>query len=119
MLHVLQHSLGRNEYGKSPRGREDYRNHYCASEGHHSFAACREAVALGLMLERAPSDISGGDHVFTVTDAGRAYIAEHSPPEPKRSRGQDRYRRYLAADCGMSFIEWLRAGGADAIWRTT
>jgi len=113
MLHVLQHSLGRNQYGKNPNVREDYRNHYCASEGHHSFAACREAVALGLMLEWTPSEISGGDYVFVVTYAGRAYVAEHSPAEPKRSRGQDRYRRYLAADCGKSFCEWLRAGGAS------
>lgn len=108
MLHVLQHSLGRNEFGKNPHGRPDYRNHYCAGEGHHSFAACREAVALGLMREHLPSEISGGDSVFVVTDAGKAYVLENSPSEPSRTRGQDRYRRYLAADCSLTFIEWLR-----------
>lgn len=113
MFHVLQHSLGRNQYGKNPNGREDYRNHYCAGEGHHSFGACREAVTLGLMQEHPPREISGGAPIFTVTDAGRGYIAANSPPEPKRSRGKERYRRYLAADCGISFIEWIRAGGGS------
>ena len=111
MLHVLQHSLGRDQYGKNPNGRPDYRNHYCASEGHHSFAACREAVSLGLMREHPPSAISGGDCIFTVTDAGKAYILENSPPKPKRTRGHDRYRKYLEADCSMSFGEWLRVAG--------
>lgn len=111
MLHVLQHSLGRDQYGKNPNGRADYRNHYCASEGHHSFAACRKAVELGLMREHPPSAISGGDNVFTVTDAGKEFVAANSPPEPKRTRGQEVYRRYLAADCGMTFDEWLRVEG--------
>lgn len=109
LLHVLQHALGRNQYGKSRDGGEDYRNHFCAGEGHADFATCREAVAQGLMQEHAPREISGGDYIFTVTDAGKAHIAEHSPPEPKLTRGQARYRRWLAADCGMTFGEWLRA----------
>lgn len=114
ILHVLQHALGRDEYGVS-RSRhvepgEDYRNRYCAGPGHHSFDVCREAVAQGLMLEHPPRTISGGDHIFTVTDAGKAYIAANSPAPPKLTRGQVRYRRYLDADCGLSFGEWLRAG---------
>lgn len=111
LLHVLQHALGRDEYGENPHGREDYRNHFCTGEGSEDFALCREAVAQGLMREYPPSEISGGDHVFTVTDAGKAYITEYSPPRPRRTRGQERYRKYLdsaAADCGMTFGEWLR-----------
>lgn len=60
------------------------------------------------MMEHPPRDISGGDHIFVVTDAGKAYIAEHSPPEPKRTRGQERYCRFLEADSGLSFGEWLK-----------
>jgi hypothetical protein len=109
LLHILQHALGRDQYGKG----SDYRNHFCAGEGSEDFVLCRDAVSQGLMREHPPSEISGGDHVFTVTDAGRAYIAANSPPEPRRTRGQERYRRYLgsaAADAGATFGEWLKAG---------
>ena len=110
ILHILQHALGRNEYGKNPNRRADYRNHFCTGEGSADFALCRDAVAAGLMREHAPREISGGDYIFVVTDAGKAYIAKHSPPEPKRSRGQERYRRFIDADSGLSFGEWLVRG---------
>jgi hypothetical protein len=116
ILHILQHTLGRNQYGKNPNGRADYRNHYCAGESTDDFAKCREAVAQGLMREYPPREISGGDHIFVVTDAGKAYISEHSPPEPKLTRGQKRYREWIgsaAANFGdMTFGEWLKANGA-------
>ncbi|WP_437310096.1 hypothetical protein [Sorangium sp. So ce388] len=107
LLHVLQHALGRDERGKSPRG-GDYRNHFCAGEGHSDFTACRDAVTQGLMVEHPPRAISGGDYIFTVTDAGKAYVAANSPREPKLTRGQRRYRAWLDADCGVTFGEWLR-----------
>lgn len=110
ILHVLQHALGRDERGQSRHGRGDYRNHFCAGEGSEDFATCREAVAQGLMVEHPPSALSGGDSVFVVTDAGKAYVAEHSPPAPKLTRDQRRYRAWLDADCGLTFGEWLRAG---------
>ena len=69
ILHILQHALGRNEYGRNPNGGPDYRNYYCTGEGGESFLLCREAVSNGLMNEHAPSQISGGDNIFTVTDA--------------------------------------------------
>lgn len=111
LLHVLQHALGRNQYGKNPDGRADYRNHFCTGGGSADFATCRQAVADGLMVEHPPSALSGGDSVFVVTGAGRAYIAANSPPEPKLTRGQRRYREWLrsaAADCGVTFGAWLR-----------
>lgn len=109
ILHILQHALGRDEYGRGT----DYRNHYCTGEGSADLALCRDAVARGLMVEHAPREISGGDFIFTVTDAGKAFIAEHSPAPPKVSRGQQRYRRWLAASDvrDVSFGDWLRAGG--------
>jgi hypothetical protein len=110
LLHVLQHALGRDQYGKRHRA-EDYRNHFCAGEGHTDFATCREAVAQELMREHPPSALSGGDYIFVVTEAGKAYVDANSPREPKLTRGQIRYREWLrsgAADCGVSFGEWLR-----------
>lgn len=114
ILHILQHALGRDEYGR-PRSAsgEDYRNHYVTGEACDSYAACEEAERQGLMQRHARSALSGGDWVFTVTDAGRAYIAEHSPKPPKVSRSRARYLRWLnsaAADCGVAFGDWLRAG---------
>ncbi len=111
ILHILQHALGRDEYGKNPHGRPDYRNHYCA--GGADLVACREAVSQGLMREHPPSEISGGDPVFTVTDKGKAHVDEHSPAPPRLTRGQDRYRRWLAGPADvMTFGEWLSRGGA-------
>lgn len=110
VLHILQHSLGRDEYGRGT----DYRNSFVTGQGGGSFALCNEAVALGLMRDSGPVAMYDGDHVFAVTDAGKAYITEHSPPEPKRTRGQVRYRRWLAgaADCGVTFGEWLKGGAS-------
>ena len=112
MLGILQHALGRDQYGKSRRDGEDYRNHYCAGEGCDSLVTCREAVALGLMTEHAAREISGGDPIFVVTGKGKAYIAEHSPAPPKVSRGKARYLRWLggAGDVGISFGDWLKMG---------
>jgi hypothetical protein len=112
LLHVLQHALGRDQYGRSrsrhaPPG-EDYRNHFCAGEGSDDFVTCRAAVAQGLMREHPPSAISGGDHVFTVTDAGKAYVTANSPAPPKLTRSQKRYRAFIDADCGLSFGQWLK-----------
>jgi hypothetical protein len=108
ILPILQHALGRNQYGKNPNGRPDYRNHFCA--GGDDLAPCREAASLGLMVEHAPCEISGGDPIFVVTDAGKAYVLANSPPPPKVSRGQRRYLRWLeVADVvGGSFGEWLK-----------
>ena len=107
ILPILQHALGRDQYGKCPA--HVSRNHYCA--GSDDIAACREAVANGLMREHPASEISGGDPIFTVTDAGRSWMLANSPAPPKVSRGKARYLRWLsgAADF-MTFGEWLRGG---------
>jgi hypothetical protein len=69
------------------------------------------------MVEHAASDISGGCPVFVVTEAGKAYIAEHSPTPPKVSRGKARYLKWLHVSdaTGETFGQWLKretAGGA-------
>jgi hypothetical protein len=99
-LHILQHSLGVDQYGRG----EMYRNHYVGGENQ-----CRPLVALGYMVERAASELTGGDPCFHVTEAGKRAMLAESPIPPKLTRAQERYRRFLAADTGYSFGEWLKA----------
>jgi hypothetical protein len=105
-LHILQHSLGLDQYGE---GRQ-YRNHFCTGPGSTDFDDCRALVADGLMTERAGNALSGGDSVFQVTPKGIDYVALNSPqrpPEPKLTRSQKRYREYLRAESSLSFAEWI------------
>ena len=104
LLHILQHSLGVDQYGQ---GRK-YRNHYCGDGDQ-----CRKLVAMGHMREHRASELSGGDPVFTVTPAGIDAVALESPAPPvppKLTRSQRRYREFLRADYSGSFGEWLGVG---------
>lgn len=113
-LHILQHALGRDEYGdsKSKRnGGEDYRNHYVASPGHDSWDTLEAMTADGLVLKHAPRDIFGGDdcHCFTVTPAGIDFVALNSPKRPKVPRSKARYMRYLEYGDGFdSFLHYCK-----------
>ena len=64
-LEILRHSLGLRPDG----GGVDYRNYFVA--GGDDEACCRALVALGLMVEGRRSDMTGGDPLFHVTDAGK------------------------------------------------
>ena len=111
ILDILQHALGRDEFGQRRRAAtEDYRNHFCTSEGGSDWELCEEAVRAGLMTKHPPSAISGGDWIFVVTPNGKAHVDYASPKPPKVSRSQARYRAWLDADCGMKFGEWIRSG---------
>lgn len=108
-LAILQHSLGVDEYGRG----EQYRSHFVAGPGHSDYETCMQLVADGLMIRRAGSTLPfGGDDLFHVTDAGRTFVAVHSPAAPKLTRGQQRYQRWLYADCPMPFGEWIRMGAS-------
>lgn len=102
LLHILQHSLGVDEYGQG----NQYRNHYCA--GGADIELCRELVICGYMNEHA-SKIPIGDSVFfTVTDSGKLAMSELSPAPPKLTRSQKRYQRYLEYGDGFdSFRDFL------------
>lgn len=102
-LHILQHSLGVDQYGRG----DQYRSHFVTGEGSDDHPACMRLFEAGLMTMRANVDVMGGMDLFHVTDAGRQYVAEHSPAPPKLSRSKQRYQRYLDADCGLSFRDWL------------
>lgn len=108
-LNILQHSLGLNQYGEGVQ----HRNHFVTGEGGKDIEYCRALVSDGLMKERAGTALSGGDLIFQVTAAGIEFVGQNSPkrpPEPKISRGKQRYREWLRADCGLSFAEWLGIG---------
>lgn len=65
----------------------------------------------GLLRDHGAQEIAGGMHYFTMAQAGRDAFAAYQatlPPPPKLTRSQIRYRRFLSADCGMKFSEWLK-----------
>lgn len=97
-LHTLQHALGVDQYGQGNM----FRNHYVGGEND-----CRPLVALGMMTEHPASELTGGDPWFRVTDTGKHAVRDLSPVPPKLTRSQQRYRRFLSADSGMTFREWL------------
>lgn len=105
-LHILQHALGLDRYGQGSA----YRRHFVTGPGSVDFDACIALVDAGLMTRTTASPLSGGDDVFLVTDAGRQHVQDTSPKPPPQTREQKRYTRYLEADCGLSFGEWLRRG---------
>ena len=100
-LHILQHSLGVDKYGQGKM----YRNHFCA--GGKDEAICRELVAIGYMREHPTTSILPY-YNCSVTDKGRSAMLAESPKPPNLTWSQKRYRAFLNADSGMSFIEWLR-----------
>lgn len=109
ILHVLQHALGRDEYGRRKHNAtEDYRNHFCCGPGSADYDTCVAAVCAGLMGGHEPRAISGGDWIFYVTEQGKRHIEVNGPKPPKISRGRARYLAYLDADSTVTFGEWLK-----------
>lgn len=110
-LHILQHSLGVDQFGQG----NQYRNRFVTGAGSDDYDDCMELVVAGLMVRRDGASLPfGGMDLFHVTDAGKAFVAEHSPKPPKLTASAKRYRAYLDADCGLSFGEWLKRGRALA-----
>jgi len=103
-LHILQHSLGVDQYGRG----NQYRNHYAVGPGCDGFEDCRELVDLGFMQDHGAQEMWGNMHGFTVTESGKQAMEKASPPPPKISPGRKRYLDFLHADSGMSFIDWLK-----------
>ena len=65
---IMRHALGLN------RGNRDCRNHFVTGPGSDDYTHCEELVAAGLMNKRAGNMLSGGDDIYSVTDAGRAAL---------------------------------------------
>lgn len=103
-LHILQHSLGLDRYGRGTM----YRNHFVTGEGSLDHPVCMALVDAGMMKRHGDHPLAGGDDVFTVTEEGKRAAVEMSPAPPKLSRSQQRYRDFLAYDSGVTFGEYLR-----------
>ena len=82
-----------------------YRNHFCA--GVDDEDVCRELIGRGFMQQHRTTEWLPYLNC-SVTEAGKAAMFAESPKPPKLSRSQQRYRRYLKADVGVSFWEWLK-----------
>lgn len=98
ILHVLQHALGRDQYGISRSGDGQGRSHFVASPGHADFEICRKAVSLGLMTENPASNLSGGSAVFFVTTEGMRYVDVNSqkPPDIGMNYYREMCRQFTA-----------------------
>ena len=59
------------------------------------------------MVDLGPQVITGGMHLYRVTELG--IESALPPPPPKRSKARQRYIDYLDADSGLTFIQWLKA----------
>jgi hypothetical protein len=106
-LEILQHALGVDQYGQTPKGFTPYaRNHFCA--GGADEVICRELVALGYMQQHRTTELYPYFNC-SVTEAGKKAMREESPAPPKLTRSQQRYRDFLDADLGCTFREWLAA----------
>ncbi len=103
-LHILRHALGVGDGGLD----RSYRNHFVMGEGGADHKHCMALVARGFMVQRAGNAITGGDDLFTVNEAGRAAVQEHTPPPPKLTRSQQRFQQFLNYDGGVTFGEYLR-----------
>lgn len=110
LLHILQHSLGADQHGHGSM----YRNHFVTGEGSTDWPTCMEAVDRGLMIRRAGNELSGGDDIFIVTDAGKQFVRDKSPIPPATTRSARRYAAWLRAEWfAGSFGEWLKSPHAD------
>lgn len=105
LLHILQHSLGVDKYG---RGRQ-YRNHFATGPGSTDYPICEKLCEMGLMQDLGTRKIWGHLHCFIVTKKGIDAVALESPSPPKLTRSQKRYQEYLKiGDCFDSFHHYLR-----------
>jgi len=107
-LHVLQHALGLDQYGRGA----GHRNYFVTDCGTTDWPTCVMAAADGLMTQTKGNAITGGGDVFRVTPAGMVWVQQHSPKAPTLTRAQRTYREWSRHDNGMTFGEWLKARGA-------
>lgn len=106
ILHILQHALGVDQYGRGIQ----YRNHFVTGPGSKDWDLCNEAVSEGMMLRNEPREIYGNDYNFQVTQFGRQFMASKSLQPPRLTRSQLRYRRFCEIDGGFTFKEWIQNG---------
>ncbi|CAM5998730.1 unnamed protein product [Sphagnum balticum] len=106
-LEILQHALGVDKYGLTPKGFTLYtRNRFCA--GVADEPDCRELVAIGYMVQHETTDWLPYFNC-SVTTEGMKAMHKASPAPPKVSRSAKRFEEYKsfsdAFDC--TFRQWL------------
>lgn len=110
LLHILQHSLGVDQYGQG----EQYRNHFATGPGGKDFAKCQQLTEMGFMQDLGTRKLWGDMHCFVVTTAGKEAVALESPKPPKISRSKARYQRFLEYGDGFdSFLDFCRWDAAQ------
>lgn len=68
---IMRHALG---YGRrTPPG---WRNHFVTGPGSTDYPHCEALVAAGLMRRTEGHKLSGGDPIYSVTEAGRSALRE-------------------------------------------
>lgn len=117
-LHILQHSLGADQYGRQPRGYRPnadddfgcYRNRFVTDPKNADGQQCQHLVEMGFMHDHGPQSIAGGMHCYTITQAGYNAMRAASPPPPKLTRAQRTYRAYreVADLFPEGFAQFLR-----------
>ena len=97
---ILDHTINRASCGL-----------YCGDSD-----AMQSLVVDGLM-EFAGRKSFVPDPYFRVTEKGREAWAANKPPRPprekisaKKRRARERYTRFLRADSGLTFSEWIKSG---------
>lgn len=102
-LSILQHTLGLDQYGQPPKGRQPchdddfpgcYRNHYCLGADCPDFKILQELVTAGFMTDSGPQKMMGGMHLLHATQAGFDAVKQHSPRPPRLTLGQRRWRHF-------------------------
>ena|ERR1017187_4143894 len=94
-LHILRHSLGLDSKG---RGKQ-YRNGYATALECDGYQDVLVLVAGGYMQK---AETHKRYEVYCVTATGK--LAAMAP----KTISQQRYQRFLDADSGLSFREWLQ-----------
>ena len=90
---VMRHALG---LGRASR---EYRNHFVTGPGTTDYPHCEALVAAGLMRRREGNPLSGGDPIYSVTDAGRA--ARKTPNAELRGDGPASPARRPSSNDGL------------------
>lgn len=75
-LHILQHSLGVDQYGRNPAGYRPnsddefgcYRNRFVTDPTSPDGQQCQQLVTLGFMHDHGPQSIAGGMHCSLPTE---------------------------------------------------
>lgn len=105
-LHILQHSLGLNQYGRRASDQhvnsDDwngcYRNRFVTGADSPDGRLCTEMVELGYMIDHGEQKRLGNGHVFQVTQAGFEAMRAASP------RGGEEQRELRRCDAGHAGV---------------